>query len=270
MWTLRLALELKCHPFASYVTLTYSPDGLYRNEVGHCSLTKRDVQLYLKKLRKRVAPIKIRYFCCGEYGGLYKRPHYHLIIYGLSPNLRSHIKAMHDSWTDSDLDASLGHVFIKPCPTEALQYVAGYVTKKFVTKKDEYQRQPEFTLSSRKPGLGYVAILELAKILEKPNGKKLFKVLENGLPGTIRLQGRQFPLGRFCLDKLKDHLWLEKTPGVDSYLTESVIKYLHSADKFDDENAIYGRLAMAMMAEDEQKAKLMTAKHKIYNARGKR
>ena len=83
VWTLRMHLELLSHPFASFVTLTYSPDGLFRNSKGYCDLSKRDVQLYLKKLRKAVSPVKIRYFACGEYGSIGHRPHYHLIIYEL-------------------------------------------------------------------------------------------------------------------------------------------------------------------------------------------
>lgn len=269
VWTLRLALESLSHPYSSFVTLTYSPDGLYRNDAGYCDLSKRDVQLYLKKLRKAVSPLKIRYFCCGEYGSLGQRPHYHLVIFGLSPHLPSHVKAMVDAWSDSDLAAPLGHVEVRECVHESMQYVAGYVTKKFVTKKDSKKRSPEFTLSSRKPGIGFTSILELAKILEKPDAKKWFNVMDNGLPGAIRVNGRSLPLGRYLLDKLKELLWVEQTPGLDAYLSDMAIKYLHTADAYDDENAVFGRLAMALMKEDEQKELNLRGRFKLFNRRNK-
>lgn len=269
VWTLRLVLEGLSHPFSSFVTLTYSPDGLFRNESGFCDLSKRDVQLYLKRLRKAVSPLKIRYFVCGEYGSKGQRPHYHLIIFGLNPHYSSHVQAMTNAWNDSDLGGPLGHVMIGECTHESMQYVAGYVVKKFVTKKDSKKRSPEFTLSSRKPGLGYTSILELAKILEKPNAKKWFNIMDNGLPGSISVNGRSLPLGRYLLGKLKDLLWIDETPGVDSYLSSLAIKFLHSNDSFNDENAVFGRLAVALMAEDEQKEKEIRGRHKLFNRRNK-
>lgn len=262
-----MSLEAKAHPYSSFVTLTYSPDGLYRNEQGYCDLSKRDVQLYLKRLRKVVEPLKIRYFACGEYGERGHRPHYHLIIFGLSPYLQSHVKAMVDAWSDSDLGAPLGHVEVRECAHETIQYCAGYVCKKIVTKKDIKGRTPEFTLTSRKPGLGFAGILELAKLLERPDAKKWFSVMDNGLPGSLRVDGRNLPLGRYVLDKLKDLLWIEKTPGLDNYLTDMAVKYFHTSDKFDHENAIFGRLAMALMEEDEQKAANIIGRFKIFNRR---
>lgn len=264
-----MTLEAQSHPFSSFVTLTYSPDGLYRNSGGFCDLSKRDVQLYLKKLRKAVHPVKIRYFACGEYGEKGHRPHYHLIIFGLSPYLQSHVKAMVESWSDRDLGAPLGHVEVRECVHDSIQYCAGYVTKKLVTKKDTQGRQPEFTLTSRNPGLGYTAILELAKILEKPDGKKWFNVMDNGLPGSLRVNGRNLPLGRYMSNKLKDLLWIEKTSRDDNFLTDMAVKFFHTPDKYDDENAIFGRLAMSLMAEDEQKEKSLRGRFKIFNRRNK-
>ena len=45
------------------------------------SLNKREFQLFMKRLRKRFS--NVRYFMCGEYGDLFKRPHYHAILFGL-------------------------------------------------------------------------------------------------------------------------------------------------------------------------------------------
>lgn len=76
-WAFRIMLEKRHHKEACFVTLTYAEtDG---------NLHKRDLQLFLKRLRKHISPVKIRYFACGEYGSKGRRPHYHLIIFGWKP-----------------------------------------------------------------------------------------------------------------------------------------------------------------------------------------
>ncbi len=73
------------------MTLTYDDEHLPINDYvdsdgvihGKPTLRKRDVQLFLKRLRKNYKyDNHIKYFCCGEYGGKTFRPHYHLIIFG--------------------------------------------------------------------------------------------------------------------------------------------------------------------------------------------
>lgn len=77
-WAHRIMLEARQHKDNCFITLTYAEtDG---------SLHKRDLQLFIKRLRKHLEPIKIRYFACGEYGSKGKRPHYHLIIFGWKPD----------------------------------------------------------------------------------------------------------------------------------------------------------------------------------------
>lgn len=80
-WATRLMLESKLHNESCFVTLTYNDANLPYNN----SLQKRDVQLFIKRLRKKLAPKKIRYFLTGEYGGRKGRAHYHLVIFGYVP-----------------------------------------------------------------------------------------------------------------------------------------------------------------------------------------
>jgi hypothetical protein len=89
--------ESKSYEENSFITLTYSDEHLPRD----MSLSLREWQLFLKKLRKALSPQKIKTFHCGEYSpkrqrllgpttvhpdtvpdGL--RPHYHAIIFGFS------------------------------------------------------------------------------------------------------------------------------------------------------------------------------------------
>ena len=60
-----------------FLTLTYSEENL--PEGGN--LEKEELQKFIKRLRKKIEPIKIRYFGAGEYGDQKKRPHYHLCIF---------------------------------------------------------------------------------------------------------------------------------------------------------------------------------------------
>ena len=74
VWQHRLEDEKKCHKASCFITLTYADtDG---------NLHPQDLTKFIKRLRKAVEPLKIRYYACGEYGSRGKRPHYHLIIFG--------------------------------------------------------------------------------------------------------------------------------------------------------------------------------------------
>lgn len=75
-WANRCMLEASCHKDNCVIALTYSEtDG---------SLCRRDVQLFLKRLRKAVS-VPLRFFYCGEYGKRGGRPHYHVIVFGWKP-----------------------------------------------------------------------------------------------------------------------------------------------------------------------------------------
>lgn len=76
-------------------------------------LSRRDLQLFLKRLRKNISKIfsdnaQIRYFACGEYGPVHFRPHFHLLFffdsYSLSLKMRDLILA---SWSFGRIDCQL-------------------------------------------------------------------------------------------------------------------------------------------------------------------
>lgn len=78
-WMFRLYHEMKWqqHP-GWFLTLTYEEKFVKRTAFG-LSLRFRDVQLFLKKVRK--AKYYAKYVCVGEYGGETKRPHYHMLLW---------------------------------------------------------------------------------------------------------------------------------------------------------------------------------------------
>ena len=91
-WAIRLVHELDSWPpgRALFLTMTYDDEHLPvvydpATERVRATLVKTDFQKYIKRVRKSIHPQKIRYFACGEYGEETQRPHYHAIIYGISP-----------------------------------------------------------------------------------------------------------------------------------------------------------------------------------------
>lgn len=212
-WANRCIMELQDHKDAYFLTLTYDEEHVPRTsfkdpetgvEQPSLTLVKKDLQGFIKRLRKRVEPDRIRYFACGEYGPKTQRPHYHAIVFGLRLNdlvpygmnelnqmtytsnfihsVWSSRKAptRHGSVTPLSSDPSYfctpwGRVVIAPCSWETCAYVARYTVKKlYGDKKKDYAKfglEPPFLLMSTHPGIGdnffhehYQEILELSEI----------------------------------------------------------------------------------------------------------
>lgn len=166
-WQVRLLHETQFHTSSLFVTLTYDSEHL--PESG--SLEPRDVQLFIKRLRKARTGERIRYFVCGEYGDELSRPHYHLIIYGVSfPDKRKHtVKDDQILYASDELERLWGKGFASfgNASADSCRYVADYLFKKVLgdRAKDHYTRVnpvtgelvelcPEFARMSRRPGIG--------------------------------------------------------------------------------------------------------------------
>lgn len=189
------------HLSSCFITLTYSDDNLPYNLEGKPQLCKRDIQLFMKKLRKYYAsletPIEIRYFFCGEYGSRYHRPHYHAIIFGVDLD----VNFLEQLW-------GYGLCHVGSCTSDSIQYVAGYVLKKFVNKKQD-TITPEFTLMSRKPGIGFYAINSFMDLSVNVHFNQYID--ETGdIPTVLSFGSKSFPLDRYLKFRISDAL------GVDS------------------------------------------------------
>ena len=73
---------------ASFVTLTYSDSFLPVNDAGIITLRKLDLQRFNKRFRINLVRnnlnIPYKFIACGEYGGKLSRPHYHIIMLGIT------------------------------------------------------------------------------------------------------------------------------------------------------------------------------------------
>jgi len=165
-WAMRLMHEKRAHADCSFVTLTY--DNEHLPEGG--TLIKRDLQLFMKRLRKE-RPVGVRFFACGEYGDRNARPHYHAILFScgfpdrrlFSRNGRGEgyyvSEELRELWPQ-------GHNVIGDVTWDSCAYVARYVLKKITGKPASehyavvdgdgqvFDRLPEFTVMSRRPGIG--------------------------------------------------------------------------------------------------------------------
>lgn len=178
-WANRCMIELQSHESSYFVTLTYDDYHLPLNSycdmetgvIGTSStLVKRDLQLFMKRLRKAHCAkygddALIRFFAAGEYGSQTHRPHYHAIIYGLKLDdlkfyKRNSFPESYDLYNSEWLSKiwNKGHVVVGNVTWDTCAYTARYIVKKQYGNAaqvyDKYNFAPEFTNMSRKPGIG--------------------------------------------------------------------------------------------------------------------
>ena len=144
------------------MTLTYNNNNLPLDGSVH----KTEMQKFMKRLRRKIEPVKVRFFGCGEYGEKLGRPHYHLCLFGYDfPDKQIHYarkrgKRHTDLLYVSEMLSEIwkkGFTTIGEVNIQTAGYVARYVTKKITGKKapKHYQKKnPEFALMSRMPGIG--------------------------------------------------------------------------------------------------------------------
>lgn len=176
-WADRMMLELDHTGKAVFATLTYDNEHIPYNGCDDFSregnfqaftLYKKDLQDFFKRLRgrKRFEDKEIRFYAAGEYGSTTDRPHYHAIIFGLSlddfpDKVPLKKNELGELWYNSPYFTEIwdqGYTVLSEVSWQTCAYVARYVQKKvyhgssFLT--DLFDCQPEFSLMSRRPGIG--------------------------------------------------------------------------------------------------------------------
>lgn len=177
-WSFRLTQECRQVSCPIVVELTFAPEYLpvaYNNEAMEWQsyVSKRDVQLFLKRLRKICPEFKnnLRYFAVGEYGGDYNRAHYHVVL------ISSAIKTVYQYYNKILQAWNQGFIYIKRCQSEQIGYVTKYLNK---LDKSSHITSP-FKLFSKHLGLCYLT----DKMIDY-----FFKTFATGVPfkrGYIKL-----------------------------------------------------------------------------------
>lgn len=162
MWANRIMLEASDWKENYFLTLTYDNEHLPFNDEGLMTLRPKDLQDFLKRLRRHFEPNILRFFACGEYGDASKRPHYHAIIFNL-PLVDKEYYARSDSGYPIYISETLrkiwshGHVIVASMTWESAAYVARYTMKKAGGRDNSFYEEigiePEFLRMSRRPGI---------------------------------------------------------------------------------------------------------------------
>lgn len=163
MWSLRCSHEAEFHTEKCFLTLTYDRNHVPFNN-GYKTLEYKDVQLFLKRLRKDLSKsgIKIRFFCSGEYGGNKCRPHYHMILFGFTPKDLTFFRTSYSGlpiFRSKYLEEKwkCGYVFVGTVTSESAGYVARYSMDKQKNKGEKFYeyREKELLRMSRRNGIGF-------------------------------------------------------------------------------------------------------------------
>lgn len=186
-WAMRCLNEKERYENNCFLTLTFNPEQMPSDG----SLHVRDMQLFMKKLRRKFVRGKmnpIRFFLCGEYGDNFGRPHYHILLF--NHNFQDRVlwkksnsgedmfrsKMLEDLWSigKGKNKKSLGYSTVQDVTFESCAYVARYIMKKVTpaharsdpTLDNHYSEKPhphtgeihsvkpEFITMSRNPGIG--------------------------------------------------------------------------------------------------------------------
>lgn len=202
-WALRLMHERQYWDDAIFLTLTYSDDHLPTRG----TLVKRDVQLFIKRVRKDLIGRVIRYYAVGEYGEKTNRPHYHAIMFGLSYDDSELIR---ENW-------ELGFIKVGYVTYQSCRYVAEYCQKKLGGKpgREKYgSREYPFQLCSK--GIGARWAID--------NQKRLMDNL------YITSEGKKFGIPRYYRKKLDieadeyDPLVMDRLNAEDDWFEARQIK----------------------------------------------
>lgn len=178
-WAIRAYHESTQHEQNAFVTLTFNEQFLPENG----SISKGDVQTFIKNMRAAIYPKKISYMACGEYGPSLDRPHYHALIFGHDFTDKEAIGSVKGNtiYTSKELENywPWGFNTVGEVNLQTAGYVARYTAKKVTgaLAAEHYKgKTPEFLLTSRKPALGLNWLKQFHPDLQKGfltiNGKK--------------------------------------------------------------------------------------------------
>lgn len=141
-WVGRCIAENKVSGRTLAFSVTYgrNPRMLSADHPHADKLVYADVQAWLNRLRKSVAPEPMRFFVTGERGSTKGRTHWHLIAFfkkRLPPNLvfktekflHGWQEEVHGTWSSGKLFWEHGFTYIDEGDAAGIQYIAKYILK---------------------------------------------------------------------------------------------------------------------------------------------
>lgn len=283
LWAMRMLLESFKHGDSSFVTLTYSnipqtaPCRVCKTQCHSCrckehsvSLQKQHYRNFFKNFRPLVTSSKIRFFLVGEYGDQTQRPHFHAILFGIAPLIAGGVDGLgglvRKAWPH-------GHTYVGDATVDSMQYVAGYVTKKMTAKDDPRLngREPEFARMSLRPGIGALAVDDIARAMGTDAGLQQF--IESGdVPLSLAVGRKSLPLARYLRRKLREKMGISPDSpkeAIQKYSLEMQVVYQEALknpkmrDRCISRSDFWGRINRQKALNMGSKFKLFESAHKI-------
>lgn len=248
-WSMRIMHEASLSDENCFITLTYDDKHLPHD----WSLNKADFQKFIRSLRKRIYPQRVRYYHCGEYGDLNGRPHYHAALFGFSPAdgvLLKKSASGYGLYQSDILDKSWNKGFVSygSLDWDSASYIASYVTKKINGEKAEehykrfhpsiglYWLQPEYATMSLKPAIGH----------------EFYKKHQSDF---LRLDSVSFRGRRVSLPKAYDRILQKERPDLFDFIKTERSKRKKIIG-LDDIDRMYARNLILESQHDKKKGQL--------------
>jgi len=199
--------EEKISTSAYFLTLTYDRKNLPASTDGRPTLRKKDVQLFVKRLRKAHSGNRkgnIRYVLCGEYGSRYGRPHYHMLLFN------GKLELIDNAWKK-------GKIHYGSVSSDSCAYSMKYMMKNKKDWNHQDKRQREFMLMSK--GIGKYYLNETVIEFHKANPVKNNSIL---VPGGVRIS-----LPRYYRERIYSPLekQMAAQSALDKYMDETLKKF---------------------------------------------
>ncbi len=226
-WGMRAEHEAKCHDENCFITLTYDTENLPPLKDGKVVVEKRPFQLFMKKLRKSIPHVKIKFIASGELGDNYDNPHYHICIFGWMPKDLEFLyeKNGNNYFISKSIKMKWNYGFhtITNVNFQTARYTAKYSIKKELGVKEEDRKHPlEWFVSSQGLGLKHVQkygkdMAEKGKTLSNGHScglpryyKEKIKQTENKETLEKTLENQQLKLQDIAIQQGKDNEDTEK------------------------------------------------------------
>jgi len=196
-WAFRLIEEERICASSSFITLTYEDSKVPLSKNGLQTIDKKHMQLFMKRLRKRNTN-QLKYYLCGEYGGRFQRPHYHMILFN------AEIKTIEPAW-------DMGHIHYGEVSEDSIFYTLKYLNKRgYIGKNEGDDRIKEFSLMSKGLGKTYAMDKKFKAWHQADIENRLYCNLKNGNKIAMPRYLKEKIYTREQIGDIKCH-WTEKT-----------------------------------------------------------
>lgn len=273
LWTHRIMLEKLCHKHSVFATLTYDDDHLPKDD-GIPIIVRDHLQLWLKRFRKAIEPVKVRFYGVGEYGNKSDRPHFHVIVFNFPMCERgqtlTNAATGESRWRDCCPVCGVfgdtwgnGDIFLGDVTGQSAAYCAKY-TVKHMTRYDDIRlngRPPEFCRMSLRPGIGADAMWDVASDMMK------YRMDESliDVPTALAHGNSNMPLGRYLRDRLR--LALGKESGATNEALQAMAEEMRPLREAAFNNS--SSFAKAIIDAGTQRILNINARNEIYKRKDK-